>query len=145
MTLAISVGLLIGSGIYLMMRREMLRIALGFTLLSHGVNLLIISAGGTSWRDEPFGAHVDTSTAADPLPQAFVLTAIVISFSISVLMFVTAAVGRKNDATRSEVDEDAAADIVDNDEDDDDYGVGGIHEGAKQGADNGADNKEANA
>lgn len=100
MTLALSVGLLIGGGAYLMMRRDMLRIALGFTLLSHGVNLLILSAGGTAWRGEPFGAHTDTATAADPLPQAFVLTAIVISFSISVLLFVTAVVGRKDDHTR---------------------------------------------
>lgn len=106
MTLALSVGLLIAGGVYLMLRREMLRIALGFTLLSHGVNLLIMSAGGTSWRDEPFGTHVDTASAADPLPQAFVLTAIVIAFSISVLMFVTAAVGKQNDATRAETEDD---------------------------------------
>ncbi len=105
MTLALSVGLLVGGGVYLMLRRDMLRIALGFTLLSHGVNLLLISAGGAAWRDEPFGTHVDTATAADPLPQAFVLTAIVIAFSISVLMFVTAAVGRRDDHTRPEIDE----------------------------------------
>lgn len=105
MTLALSVGLLVGGGVYLMMRRDMLRIALGFTLLSHGVNLMLISAGGTAWRDEPFGTHTDTATVADPLPQAFVLTAIVISFSISVLLFVTAAVGRRNDNTRPEIDE----------------------------------------
>ena len=38
MTLALAVGLLVGGGVYLMMRRDMLRIAMGFTLLSHGVN-----------------------------------------------------------------------------------------------------------
>ena len=113
MTLAISVGLLIGGGVYLMLRREMLRIALGFTLLSHGVNLLIMSAGGTAWRDEPFGTFVNTDSAADPLPQAFVLTAIVISFSISVLMFVTAAVGKQDDATRPEVGDEVADDKKD--------------------------------
>lgn len=97
MTLALSVGLLIGGGIYLMLRRDMLRIALGFTLLSHGVNLIIMSAGGTSWRDEPFGTHVDTATAADPLPQAFVLTAIVISFAITVYMLTLAATDEDDD------------------------------------------------
>lgn len=50
--------------------------------------------------------------AADPLPQAFVLTAIVISFSISVLMFVTAAVGDGDDATRPELDLDKHKDVV---------------------------------
>lgn len=43
MTLAISSGILIGGAVYLMLRRDMLRIALGFTLLSHGVNLMIVA------------------------------------------------------------------------------------------------------
>ena len=43
MTLALAVGLLVGGGVYLMMRRDMLRIAMGFTLLSHGVNLMLIT------------------------------------------------------------------------------------------------------
>lgn len=114
MTLAISAGLLVGGGVYLMMRRDMLRIALGFTLLSHGVNLLLIGTGGTWARNEPFGHHTPEQMidAADPLPQAFVLTAIVIAFSISVLMFVTAAAGGKDDATRAEVDPESGKDVV---------------------------------
>ena len=114
MTLAISAGILIGGSVYLMMRRDMLRIALGFTLLSHGVNLILIATGGTSGRNEPFGHHTASqmTEAADPLPQAFILTAIVISFAISVLMFVTAAVGKKDDATRPEVDPDNDKDVV---------------------------------
>ncbi|MEY8577458.1 cation:proton antiporter subunit C [Corynebacteriaceae bacterium 6-324] len=114
MTLAISSGILIGGAVYLMLRRDMLRIALGFTLLSHGVNLMIVSSGGTYARNEPFGVHTTAQMefAADPLPQAFVLTAIVISFSISVLMFVTAAVGDGDDATRPELDLDKHKDVV---------------------------------
>lgn len=110
MTLALSAGILIFGAVYLMLRRDMLRIAVGFMLLSHGVNLIIMSAGGTAWRNEPFGTHAETAAAADPLPQAFVLTAIVISFSISVFMLVTAVVGRKDDATRDEAgpDDDVA-------------------------------------
>lgn len=106
MTLALSAGILIAGAVYLMMRREMLRIAIGFALLSHGVNLMIIAAGGTWGRNEPFDVHDSAQMvyAADPLPQAFVLTAIVIAFSISVLMFLTAAVGGREDATRPEVD-----------------------------------------
>ena len=68
MTLAISAGILIGGSVYLMMRRDMLRIALGFTLLSHGVNLILIATGGTWGRNEPFGHHTASqmTEAADP-------------------------------------------------------------------------------
>jgi len=114
MTLAISSGILIGGSVYLMLRRDMLRIALGFTLLSHGINLMIVATGGTYARNEPFGSHTleQTGFAADPPPQAFVLTAIVIAFSISVLMFATAAVGDGDDATRPELDLDKNNDAV---------------------------------
>lgn len=104
MILALTVGILMSGAVYLMMRPDMFRITIGFVLLSHAVNLMILAAGGISWRDEPFGAHTDTTTAADPLPQAFVLTAIVISFSITIFMLVTAVVGRPGDATRADDD-----------------------------------------
>lgn len=106
MTLAISAGLLMAGGVYLMMQRDMLRIALGFTLLGHAANLIIMAAGGTGWREQPIG-EFDAETlgpVADPVPQAFVLTAIVISFAISILMFVTAAVGKEDDYTRPGLD-----------------------------------------
>ena len=114
MTIALSAGILIGGAVYLMMRRDMLRIAIGFAFLSHGVNIMLIAAGGTWSRNEPFGEHTaeEMANAADPLPQAFVLTAIVISFSIAVLMFVTAAVGDKDDATRPEIDPEKDKDVV---------------------------------
>lgn len=105
MTLALSAALLVFGGVYLLTRREMIRIVLGFMLLSHGANLILMAAGGTAWRDEPFGTHVDTATAADPLPQAFVLTAIVIAFSITVVMLMTAVVGASDDSTRKSADE----------------------------------------
>ena len=104
MTLALSAGLLVAGAVYLMLRRDMLRIAVGFMLLSHGANLILVASGGTAWRAEAFGSFTDTSGVADPLPQAFVLTAIVISFSMSIFMLVTAIVGKKDDATRDEVD-----------------------------------------
>ncbi|AWB81649.1 hypothetical protein C3B44_04115 [Corynebacterium yudongzhengii] len=113
MTLALSAALLMFGGVYLMMRREMLRIVLGFMLLSHAANLVLMAAGGTAWRDEPFGTHQVTDTAADPLPQAFVLTAIVISFSISVVMLVTAVVGKSDDRTRTADSEKPADDKAD--------------------------------
>lgn len=110
MTLALSAALLVFGGVYLMMKREMLRIALGFMLISHAANLILMAAGGSAWRDEPFGTHAVTDTAADPLPQAFVLTAIVIAFSISVVMLVTAVVGKRDDdLTRLDEDEEATS------------------------------------
>ena len=98
MSLALSVGLLAAAGTFLLLQRGMIRIILGFVLLTHAVNLLIISAGGVARRDAPFIGG-DTSMAADPLPQAFVLTAIVIAFAITVVMATLAIVSRDDDDT----------------------------------------------
>jgi multicomponent Na+:H+ antiporter subunit C len=98
MSLALSVGLLAAAGVYLVLQRGMIRILLGFVLLTHAVNLLIIATGGVARRDAPFIGE-DTSLAADPLPQAFVLTAIVIAFAITVVLATLAALGRSDDDT----------------------------------------------
>ncbi|PZR55038.1 cation:proton antiporter [Xylanimonas oleitrophica] len=100
MIVAIIVGLLAAGGVYLVLQREMLRIALGFALLSHAVNVLLVAAGGTGRRDQPLDGAVDPQTTADPLPQAFVLTAIVIAFAITVYMLALSVVGRRDDDTR---------------------------------------------
>ena len=103
MTLAISSGILIGGSVYLMLRRDMLRIALGFTLLSHGINLMIVATGGTYARNEPFGSHTleQMGFAADPLPQAFVLTAIVITLAVTIFMLALAVLGHDDDQKRN--------------------------------------------
>jgi multicomponent Na+:H+ antiporter subunit C len=106
MSLALSVGLLAAGGTFLLFQRGMIRIILGFVLLTHAVNLLIISAGGTARRDAPFIGG-DTSMAADPLPQAFVLTAIVIAFAITVVMATLAVVSRDDDDTEVETEAEA--------------------------------------
>lgn len=104
MSLALSVGLLAAAGVYLVLQRGMIRIILGFVLLTHAVNLLIIAAGGAARREAPFIGG-ETSIAADPLPQAFVLTAIVIAFAITVVLATLAIVGRGDDDTESDPDE----------------------------------------
>jgi multicomponent Na+:H+ antiporter subunit C len=101
MSLALSIGLLAAAGVFLVLQRGMIRIILGFVLLTHAVNLLIIAAGGVARRDAPFIGG-DTSMAADPLPQAFVLTAIVIAFAITVVLATLAVVGRGDDDTEPE-------------------------------------------
>lgn len=99
MTLALTVAVLTAGGMYLLLQREMLRLILGFVLLGHAANLIIISAGGADRRGMPFGTPDDPGSVADPLPQAFVLTAIVIAFSITIVMLVLSATGSQTDDT----------------------------------------------
>lgn len=106
MSLALSIGLLAAAGVFLVLQRGMIRIILGFVLLTHAVNLLIIAAGGVARRDAPFIGG-DMSLAADPLPQAFVLTAIVIAFAITVVLATLAVLGKGDDDTEPEAETEA--------------------------------------
>lgn len=106
MTLAISAALLVTGAVYLLQRRELIRVILGFVLLSHAVNLILMAAGGTSGRTAPFGTFTSTEGVADPLPQAFVLTAIVIAFSITIYLLTLAITGRRDDDTIPTADDD---------------------------------------
>lgn len=88
MSAAIIVGVLAAGGTYLILQRGVVRIALGFVLLGHAATTLLIAAGGVGTRAVPFaGAGSD---AADPLPQAFALTAIVIAFGITAFLLALA-------------------------------------------------------
>ncbi|WP_017587731.1 sodium:proton antiporter [Nocardiopsis ganjiahuensis] len=97
MTLAITIGIMVAGGVYLMLQRGMVRIVFGLILVGHAVNLLIMSAGGVGRRDLPLLQFGTALTAGDPLPQAFVLTAIVIAFSIAIYMLTLAASGSDDD------------------------------------------------
>lgn len=83
--LAVVIGVLYAAGIYLMLRRSLFKLILGLVLLSHGANLLIFTAGGLTRAQAPIippeATALDPGTA-DPLPQALILTAIVIGFSV---------------------------------------------------------------
>jgi multicomponent Na+:H+ antiporter subunit C len=92
-TAALAVAVLTGGGVFLLLRRGMVRIVVGFVLLGHAVNVLLLAAAGATGRRPPFGTP-DPAAAADPLPQAFVLTAIVITFGITVYLLGLAAAGR---------------------------------------------------
>lgn len=108
MIIAAIIATLVGGGVYLIMQRGMLRIIMGLTLLGHAVNLLILAAGIGAWRTEPLLDRATSGEAADPLPQAFVLTAIVISMATTSVMLALAALGRDDD-TQSADDPSAAA------------------------------------
>jgi multicomponent Na+:H+ antiporter subunit C len=92
-TAALLVGLLVAAGVFLLLRRGLLRVVLGFVLLGHAVNVLLVSAGGMQRRGVPLLGEADADRAADPLPQAFVLTAVVITFGITVYMLALARAG----------------------------------------------------
>ncbi len=83
--LAISTGSLYAMGIYLMLRRSMIKLIFGIVLLGQATNLLIFTAAGLTRANPPViaqEAETLAPAAADPLPQALILTAIVISFGI---------------------------------------------------------------
>ncbi|MEM9882913.1 MAG: NADH-quinone oxidoreductase subunit K [Planctomycetota bacterium] len=83
--LAITVGVLFTCGLYLMMRRSLMKLVLGLLLLSHGANLAVFVSAGLTRSPAPLvetGATAPPPGAADPLPQALVLTAIVIGFAV---------------------------------------------------------------
>ena len=83
--LAIVAGVLFAAAIYLMLRRSVLKLALGLSLLANAANLVIFVAAGLTRGVPPLveeGATAPPPGAADPLPQAMVLTAIVIGFAV---------------------------------------------------------------
>jgi multicomponent Na+:H+ antiporter subunit C len=83
--LAIVVGGVFAAGIYMMLRRSIVKLVIGLALIGHASNLIIFTAGGlTRARPAliPLGETSPPAVHADPLPQALILTAIVISFSV---------------------------------------------------------------
>ena len=83
----ILIGVLISCGLYLMLERNLLSFIFGIILLSNGVNLLIVTAGRISRVAPPLvpeGHNAPTTEVANALPQALVLTAIVIGFGLTV-------------------------------------------------------------
>jgi multicomponent Na+:H+ antiporter subunit C len=83
--LSITVGLLVAIGIWMMLDRGLLRVVLGVVVLGNGVNLAVFSAGRVDGRAAAFVTEAGApALAANPLPQALVLTAIVIGFALFV-------------------------------------------------------------
>ena len=84
MTLLLSllVGAMFSAAIYLLLRRSVVDLIFGLLLLSHAANLLVFTAGGLHYGAPPLLDHIAPEEMADPLPQALVLTAIVIGFGL---------------------------------------------------------------
>lgn len=89
--IAIAIGVLGGSGVWLVLRPRTFQVLMGLTLLSYAVNLFIFAMGSLSIDREPIvqpGLSPNLVNYTDPLPQALVLTAIVIGFATSALFLV---------------------------------------------------------
>ncbi|ABD89389.1 Na(+)/H(+) antiporter subunit C [Rhodopseudomonas palustris] len=86
---ASGIGVLTMVGIYLILRRHSFPVVIGTTFLTYGVNLFLFAMGRLAIDQAPIIAG-GTTAYADPLPQALVLTAIVISFGMTALVVVLA-------------------------------------------------------
>ena len=78
--LVVTAGFLCACGTYLLLGRQLSRIIIGIGLLGHGINVLLVLSGGDGGAPAFVGGDADRF--ADPLPQALVLTAIVITFGV---------------------------------------------------------------
>ena len=88
---ALGIGMLTGSGVWLLLRPRTFQVLMGLTLLSYATNLFIFGMGRLKEGRAPIigaDAATDPSLYADPVPQALVLTAIVIGFAATALLLV---------------------------------------------------------
>ncbi len=102
LALASAIGVLTAAGIYLLLRARTFDVLLGLTLFSYAVNLLIFSMGRLKVGAPPIlreGLAPTLANHTDPLPQALVLTAIVISFATTALMAVVAIRNRSDNGS----------------------------------------------
>jgi len=101
--LAIVIGGLYAAGLYMMLRRSIVKLIFGLVLIGHAANLLIFAAGGLVRGRPPLvpeGAEAPILPVADPLPQSLILTAIVIGFGV--VAFLVVLIHRAVEAGRSD-------------------------------------------
>jgi len=97
LVIAVAIGILGGSGVWLVLRPRTFQVIMGLALLAYAVNLFIFSMGSLSVGEEPIikpGVPPDLLNYTDPMPQALVLTAIVISFATTALLLVVVLASR---------------------------------------------------
>lgn len=85
--MSILIGILVSIGMYLILSKSFFRIILGTSIIGHAVNLLIITMGGLKSGGPPLLGK-NSTTFVDSLPQALLLTAIVINFATTALILV---------------------------------------------------------
>jgi len=87
--MSVVIGALFMAGTYLVLSRSLLRIILGMSLMTHGLHLLIMTMGGLKTGAAPLLSE-EAPAYTDPLPQALILTSIVISFGVTSFFLVLA-------------------------------------------------------
>lgn len=100
MIIFVLVGVLVAGGTFLIQQRSLVKVIFGLSLWSHAANFILLSAGVAAWRAEPLADRTAAADAADPLPQAFVLTAIVITMAVTIFMLALAMIGHNDDTRR---------------------------------------------
>lgn len=88
MVLVVVMGALIATGVYLLLERSLTRVLIGVALIGNGVNLLILIAGGAAGAPPLIGSSEEPMS--DPLPQALILTAIVITLAFTAFILAMA-------------------------------------------------------
>ncbi|HLS03764.1 MAG TPA: Na(+)/H(+) antiporter subunit C [Actinomycetales bacterium] len=88
-TLAVLIGFLFATGVYLVLERSLTRVLLGTVLMGNGANLLILMAGGAAGGPPLVGVTAEEDMS-DPLPQAMILTAIVITLGMTAFLLAMA-------------------------------------------------------
>ena len=86
LTLLLVMGALYAAGIYLLLERSLTRVVLGLAMLTNATNILLLATGGAAGLAPMFNKDLPADAYNDPLPQAFILTSIVISFSVTAFM-----------------------------------------------------------
>jgi multicomponent Na+:H+ antiporter subunit C len=89
LSLIVAAAAMIGCGVYLILERSLTRVLVGLVMLGNGVNVLFLISGGPAGR-APIVGGADPAAMSDPLPQALVLTAIVISLGTSAFVLAMA-------------------------------------------------------
>lgn len=105
MSAAVLTAVLVAGGVYLLLQKGLVRAALGFVLIGHAANVIILAAGGQENREPAYvGEGFPEAGLADPLLQAFALTAIVITFALTVYLFAMAGHGGDEDGEPSDAE-----------------------------------------
>jgi multicomponent K+:H+ antiporter subunit C len=89
--ISIAIGVLVASGVWLVLRPRTYQVLVGLSMLSYATNLFIFSVGSLAIGKEPIvqpGLPADLVNYTDPMPQSLVLTAIVIGFATTALFLV---------------------------------------------------------
>ena len=112
LTLVVLMAVLFGAGISIMLERSLTRVLIGFLLVGNAVNILIYLMSGAPGLAPLLNEGVDPADISDPLPQVFVLTAIVINLGITAFMLALiyrswwlALLGEKGDLIDDEAEE----------------------------------------